>query len=275
MSQFPIRSSRRLTNVLSNTVYDIPASMRALTLLVGFAAVVVVIVASLEGGQEHTIEVDKILHFSGYATLAIIFVLGLRPAFFVPVLILLALLGVAIEFLQPLNSRSFDMADAAANVTGLAVGAGLGLILRIVLRYIRTQHKATELKKSRRTFERGSIIMRQGAPVRRFCVIERGEVKVSREVDGEQKTIGTLQEGEIFGLLGLLQNQPQFATIEATAHTSVYSMDLNELIDASGEKSGPVACVLTVMARHLQDLADQVVKTSGDELSRDGALGKS
>ncbi|MCP4510359.1 MAG: hypothetical protein GY826_28630, partial [Fuerstiella sp.] len=129
MSQLPIRSSRRLTSVLSNTVYDIPAPMRALTLLVGFAAVVVVIVASLEGGQEHTVEVDKILHFSGYATLAIIFVLGLRPAFFIPVLILLAILGVAIEFLQPLNSRSFDMADAAANTTGLAVGAGLGMIL--------------------------------------------------------------------------------------------------------------------------------------------------
>lgn len=80
--------------------------MRALTLLVGFAAIVVVIVASLEGGQEDTIEVDKILHFSGYATLAIIFVMGLHPAYFIPVLILLALMGVAIEFLQPLNSRS-------------------------------------------------------------------------------------------------------------------------------------------------------------------------
>jgi CRP-like cAMP-binding protein len=266
MSQLSGRSSRRLTSVLSNTVYDIPASMRALTLLVGFAAVVVVIVASLEGGQEHTIEVDKILHFSGYATLAIIFVMGLRPAYFIPVLILLALMGVAIEFLQPFNSRGRELGDAVANAAGLAVGAGLGLILRVSLRYMRTQHKASELKKRRRTFERGSIIMRQGAPVRRFCVIERGEVKVSREVDGAQKTIGTLREGEIFGLLGLLQNQPQFATIEATAHTSVYSMDLNELMNATGEKSDPIACVLTVMAKHLEELADQVVKTTGKEL---------
>ena len=275
MSQLPIRSSSRLTTVLSNTVYDVPAPMRALTLLVGFAAIVVVIVASLEGGQEHTIEVDKILHFSGYATLAIIFVMGLRPAYFIPVLILLALMGVAIEFLQPFNSRGRELGDAIANTAGLAVGGSLGLILRLLLRYIRTQHKATDMKKRRRTFERGSIIMRQGAPVRRFCVIERGEVKVSREVDGEQKTIGTLREGEIFGLLGLLQNQPQFATIEATANTSVYSMDLNELLDASGEKSGPVACVLTVMARHLQDLADQVARTVGDVAIRDGELGKS
>jgi VanZ family protein len=52
--------------------------------IAGLAVVVVVIVASLEGGQEHTIAIDKLLHFGGYATLALIFVMGLRPRLFVP-----------------------------------------------------------------------------------------------------------------------------------------------------------------------------------------------
>ena len=61
----------------------------------GLAGAVIVVVASLEGGKEHTIEVDKLLHFCGYATLASIFVLGLRPTLFLPALLLLATMGWA------------------------------------------------------------------------------------------------------------------------------------------------------------------------------------
>ena len=221
--------------------------------------VVVVVVASLEGGQEHTIEVDKLLHFGGYATLAVIFVLGLRPALFVPALILLGIMGVAIEFIQPLNSRSFEWGDAAANTVGLVVGGTLGILMRVILRYARTKMQMAKFQKRRRTFQRGALILQEGAPVRRFCLIDRGEVELSREVDGQRQVLGTMGQGEVFGLLGVIQSQPQYATVEAMTETTLYSLELEDLVESSNEPTEPIAAVLAVMAKHLHELADRVI----------------
>jgi VanZ family protein len=104
----------------SGAVLDIPPRTARLLALVGAIGVITIIVESLVGNRLETIEVDKIIHFMGYATLAVVFVLSLRPRWCVPALAGLALLSYLIEILQPLNLRSFDVGDAIANTLGLA-----------------------------------------------------------------------------------------------------------------------------------------------------------
>jgi hypothetical protein len=67
---------------LSRSDFDIPPRTRRLIAVAGAAGIVVSAAGSLVGGQDQTIELDKILHFSGYAILAALFVLALRPLLF-------------------------------------------------------------------------------------------------------------------------------------------------------------------------------------------------
>ncbi len=249
----------KLSAILSSTIHDIPVWARTLVVIAGLAGVVVIIVGSLIGRTEQTIEVDKLLHFGGYTTLATIFVLGLRPSLYLTGLFLLAALSIAIEFIQPLTGRSFDTGDMAANLIGIVTGLGLGLILRIAGRVVTTQLKQARLRKQRRSYSKGSILLKQGAPITRFMVIERGQVQLSREVNGQRQILGVMGPGEIIGLLGVVQSQPQYATVEALEETIAYSLEMSDLTDSSEEAFEPVTVVLQAMARQIRELADRVV----------------
>jgi hypothetical protein len=112
---------------LSRSVFDVPPGTRRLIAVAGVAGIVVVTVGSLVGGSEQTIEVDKILHFSGYAILAFLFVLARRPTLYVPGLLMLVGMGALIEYLQSFTGRSMDFADGVATTLGVAVGAAAAL----------------------------------------------------------------------------------------------------------------------------------------------------
>jgi len=66
----------------------------------GLTGVVLITVASLMSGDESRIQVDKIIHFTGYATLSCVFVLALRPILYVPGLIAMIALGFGIEYMR-------------------------------------------------------------------------------------------------------------------------------------------------------------------------------
>lgn len=260
MNSDPAAEPRSITTILSDSMYDIPVWMRGLVIVVGLCAVVVVVVTSLTGNQDDTIEVDKLLHFGGYMTLATIFVLGLRPAWYPPALVLLGLVGFAVEYLQPFNSRSRDMSDAIANLVGLAAGTIVGLVLRVSFRTIRTSANHLRLRRRRRSYSAGAIILRQGAEVSRLNVIERGEVRLTREVDGCSQLVGTLGQGDVIGLLGVLQSQPQFTTVEAVGDVTVHDIGLQDLLETTSGKPDPIVSVLNVMAKYIRSLAVRVVE---------------
>lgn len=260
MAQSRSDSPTKLSSIFSGAMHDIPGWARGLLVVAGFVGAVVAVVASMDGGKDETIPVDKVLHFSGYALIAFIFVMGLRPALYLPALVLLALLGFAIEYFQPFNGRSRDLNDAVANLLGLAAGTVAGLTVRIISRVLRTQMKQQRLRKRKRLYARGAVIVRQGAMVDRFCLIEQGEVQICREVDGRRHVLGTMGPGEVFGLVEVLQSKPQYGTAEALRDTTLYSIELADLIETVGGQWEPVASVLTVMAKHLRTLADRVVE---------------
>ncbi len=251
---------RSVTSILSDVIYDVPAWLRGLLVVVGLCAVVVVVVTSLTGNQDYTVEVDKLLHFGGYMTLATIFVLGLRPAWYLPALILLGLVGFAVEYLQPFNARSRDMSDAIANLVGLTAGTVVGLLLRVIFRTIRTSANQLRMRQRRRSYSAGAIILRQGAEVSHLHIIERGEVRLTRDADGRPQIVGTLGPGDVIGLLGVLQKQPQFTTVEAVGNVTVQSLGLEDLLETTSGKPEPIVSVLKVMAKYIRSLADRVAE---------------
>jgi len=70
---------------------------------------------------------DLVLHFAGYATLAVMAAMGLRrrrSALWAAAC--LVLLGIALEFLQSYTGRDRSLYDALANAAGVAAGCFLG-----------------------------------------------------------------------------------------------------------------------------------------------------
>ncbi|MEE9369132.1 MAG: hypothetical protein V3V05_09775, partial [Pontiella sp.] len=84
--------------LVSKSIFDIGPRTRFLLLLFGMIGVALAFMESLVSGKQ--VPLDKIIHFSGYFTLSVTFVLALRPVLFIPGLFGLVAMGVVIEFLQ-------------------------------------------------------------------------------------------------------------------------------------------------------------------------------
>lgn len=82
-------------------------------------------------------------------------------------------------------------------------------------------------------------------------------------VDGHERELATLEPGDVFGLLGLIQGTPQYATVTAQTVVTLYRLSLDELIESSGGAGLPVASVLEAAARLVRTLADRSTEHGG------------
>jgi VanZ family protein len=243
---------------LGGGVLDMPRRTRNLLLVAGLAGVVIVLVESLVGGTKATLPVDKVLHFSGYCILAVVFVLGLRPRLFIPALVGLIGMGVAIEYLQPLNGRTFDWYDAGANSLGVAVGGAVGLLIRAGYAYVRKELAAVDIRRRQVQFRAGDLVLRQGQPVREFYVISRGEVTLTREADGVSTELGDAGPGQAVGVVGVIRHEPQYCSVRAKSKVSLVRMSLDDLFECSGGQEAPVSAVLASLAEAVSSLGDRL-----------------
>jgi len=239
---------------------DIPGGTRNLLILTAVVGLIIAVVASLEGGKDSTLEVDKILHVVGYGALAMVLVLALRPKVYIPALLGLIALGVAIEFIQPLNSRGFEIADMVADVVGVAVGAGIGLVTRLVLARYRTEMAEAEARRAIRRYEAGEVIFRQGREGRHFYVVKSGAVEVSREEGDEEINLGTVEAGDVVGVVSVLRGERRLVTASAVGETYLYRMNLDRLTASAGREDQPVSIVLRSLADTVKDLAEDVLE---------------
>jgi hypothetical protein len=225
--------------------------------------VILIVVGSLVGDRPETIEVDKVIHFSAYTTLATVFVLSLRPRWCIPALLGLALLSYGIEILQPLNMRSRDVDDAIANTLGVLVGAILGLAMRYGYGYVKSELESARIRRSLITLPAGATLVRQGQIVDKLYVIRMGMVILYQEKSGERIELGRLGPGEMFGLLAEILKMPQSVTVVAATPVQIYPIDYDELIKDVGGPKQPIGVILTCMAMELRKLGQTVADLKG------------
>ena len=68
----------------------------------------------------------------------------------------------------------------------------------------------------------GETVIRQGELSKNFYIVRRGEVEVYRTIEGQERRLAILGEGDCFGEEALLRDQPRNATIRATRPTLLY-----------------------------------------------------
>ncbi len=235
----------------SSIVFDIPPRTRRLILISGCVAVTFIVMGSLLSHGKY-VEVDKIIHFSGYFVLGSLFTLSVRPKFYIPTLLLLGCMGMAIEFTQLFTGRSFDLKDQLANVLGAFSGAAAGLLARMVYSYLRTEYINSEDRKNTLYFQKGDVIFRQGDSSKKLYVVKQGKIKIERTVEGKKYNIATVETGDVIGEMGVLQDLPRYASAIALRACFVYAMDREQLLAKVGGVEHPAVQVIRVLAQRLQ-----------------------
>jgi ABC-type multidrug transport system ATPase subunit/CRP-like cAMP-binding protein len=75
-------------------------------------------------------------------------------------------------------------------------------------------------------FEKDEIIVKKGALSDKFYLISYGTARVSlSEVFAQEEIVKTLEDGDFFGEVGLLESSERHATILASCQMSLYSLD--------------------------------------------------
>ncbi|XP_068792678.1 cGMP-dependent protein kinase 1-like isoform X2 [Struthio camelus] len=83
------------------------------------------------------------------------------------------------------------------------------------------------------TFAPGHVIIREGDEGENFYIILKGEVRVSRKVDGKEKVIRVLGAGEHFGEISLLQNIRRTASCQAQGHVTCITVAKEDFLEIS------------------------------------------
>jgi VanZ family protein len=109
----------------------------AIALLLWIAAILVVVTGELIPGDSAPMRLldathisDKVMHFTAYLGLAFIPVLGFRLARGIAGAVVMIFMGIALEFIQRMVGRDFDIGDMVANALGVSAGIGLALLVR-------------------------------------------------------------------------------------------------------------------------------------------------
>ncbi len=242
----------------SAAVFDVPTRTRRVILVGGLVGVVLIAVASLISGEAARIKADKIIHFTGYATLAVVLVLGLRPTLYVPGLIALVGLGLGIEYLQPFMGRDLEASDALANSIGVFSGATVGLAGRAVYSYIRRELLLAEVRRKTTTWRPGETILAQGDMSQHFYVIKSGLVRLTRTVDGKSSDLATVGPGDVIGILAAIERRPLYVSAIATTWAQVFAMEASDLVGESEENDRPAVIVIRALAKYLRDTGEQL-----------------
>jgi CRP-like cAMP-binding protein len=71
----------------------------------------------------------------------------------------------------------------------------------------------------------GTVLFREGDRGEEMFVLQSGKVKISRLVRGVEKTIATVEKGDFFGEMALLNDKPRSATAETIVASEMLVID--------------------------------------------------
>ena len=254
----------------TNTPYlDIPPRTRSVMIVVALMGMTCAVIGSLMAKKGVAIEADKIVHFAGYTLLGGLMILGLRPLLWPLGMLLVAGMSAALEMIQPIFGRSEDWSgDFVTNCLAVVAGSCLGMIVRFIWSYIRTEMTNAEIRKATVGFGDGMVVFRQGEPSDKFYIIRSGQVVLTREANGVKSEIGKAGPGEVVGEMGVLQNLPRSATATARGRLWLYGMTLADLTDKRSDgQDHPGTVVSRVLAQRLRQTMEKLDQAALEKIS--------
>jgi small-conductance mechanosensitive channel/CRP-like cAMP-binding protein len=107
----------------------------------------------------------------------------------------------------------------------------------------------------RTPFSRGECITRQGAEAHWLYLVGQGQVSVRVEVDGLEKQVATMGDGEVFGEMSLLTGEPRAASVYALTDVECWRLDRDAfklILAERPDVATPIAALLAERRVQLQ-----------------------
>ena len=216
-----------------------------------WAGVLVILLTSLSSSMFE--EFDKILHYSAYLLLGLLFTLSQR-GYFIPLsLMAIIVLSAIIEVVQHFIGRSPEWNDLVVNVYGVGSGFILGSLIKWGITFFQSKMSMLLSEKRSRKYKSGQKIFSQDTKAKYLYVVTKGEVILQRTEDGKKKVLGGVEEGGVFGEMGLITGSRRYASAKAGKNCSVFAMSHEDLFQTKeGEKPHPFVLIIKALAIHLQ-----------------------
>jgi CRP/FNR family cyclic AMP-dependent transcriptional regulator len=71
----------------------------------------------------------------------------------------------------------------------------------------------------------GTILVREGDRGEEMFILQSGKVKISKKIRGVEKTLATLEKGEFFGEMAILNDKPRSASAETVEDSDMLVID--------------------------------------------------
>ena len=224
---------------------------RKLLWALSWTGIIVLLLTSLSSSMFE--EFDKVLHFTAYMTLGILFTLSQRGRYIPISLLSILFLSALIEGVQSFIGRSPEWNDFVVNMYGIGTGSALGGLAKAFIHYFQNEMSSLVSKKRLKKYKHGDVIFPQDAKPKYLYVVTKGEVSLFRTDEEGSKYLGNIQEGGVFGEMGLLTGSPRFAEARAEHNTVVFAMGHSDLfVDESVENQNPLLLIIKTLSIHLQ-----------------------
>jgi F420-non-reducing hydrogenase small subunit len=118
-------------------------------------------------------------------------------------------------------------------------------------------------------FPRGETICREGDPGDTMYVIQSGAVEVSRQSGGESLVLAILEQGDLFGEMALVDQQPRSATVKTITRTRLLPLTRSSFIDRATEDPEISTYLISVLSQRIERtvrlLRYKLTETTGED----------
>ncbi len=124
---------------------------------------------------------------------------------------------------------------------------------------------ATHEVLDRRVYGEGEVIFKEGEVGRRCAyLVETGRVEISkRTADGQEKVLGYIPTGGIFGEMALVDNKPRMARARAVEPTTVIIVTEASLEQKLRKTDPFIRGLLMIFVRNIREMTDKLINASG------------
>ena len=111
-----------------------------------------------------------------------------------------------------------------------------------------------------RQYEAGETIIKENDMGDAVYILEEGRARVTKQLDERQIHLGTIEAGEPFGEMGMIDDKPRSATVTALEDTRVREIHRNDFLESLQTDPDAAVAILRVLFERLREAQMKILQ---------------
>ncbi|OJX79506.1 cyclic nucleotide-binding domain-containing protein [Magnetospirillum sp. 64-120] len=116
----------------------------------------------------------------------------------------------------------------------------------------------------RKTFAKGTIIFKEGDSGREAYLLQKGKVRIIKNVSGRRITIGNVAPGQVFGEMALLDNGVRMGTAFAEEDVTCLTMPKANIDHMMNEANPGLATLVHSLLASVRSMGDELAQARAE-----------